>query len=47
MVDPGRPPFPPNRPYRQPFNYPKYVKDLDPNVHVIVFKATIKANGET
>ncbi len=39
--------IPPNRPYHRPLNYPKYVKDFDPNVHVKVFKVAIKANGET
>jgi len=47
MLNLGKPPLPPNRPYCQPFNYPKYVKDSNPNVHVRVFKATVKANGET
>jgi hypothetical protein len=28
MVNPGRPPLTPNKPYRQPLNYTKYVKDL-------------------
>jgi hypothetical protein len=42
----GIPPLPPNWPYRLPFNYPKFVKDYDPNVHVQVFKTTIRANGE-
>ncbi len=28
IVNPGMPPLPPNRPYRQPHNYPKYVKIL-------------------
>jgi hypothetical protein len=43
----GIPPLPPNKPYHQPFNYPEYVKDYDPNVHIKVFKAAIKTNGET
>jgi hypothetical protein len=47
MVNPSRPPLPPNRPYCRPLNYPKYVKDYDPNVHVKVFKVAIKANNET
>ncbi len=47
MMNPSRPSLPPNRPYCQPLNYPKYVKDSDPDVHVRVFKATIRANGET
>ncbi len=37
----------PNRPYCRPFNYPKYVKDSNPNVHVRVFKVAMRANGET
>jgi hypothetical protein len=44
MMNLGRPPLPPNKPYRQPFNYPKYVKNFNLDVHV---KTTIKANGET
>jgi hypothetical protein len=47
MVNLGRPPLPPNRPYCRPFNYPKYVKDFDPDVHVKMFKVAIKANSET
>jgi hypothetical protein len=47
MVNPSMPPLPPNRPYHQPLNYPKYVKDFNPNAHVKVFKAAIKANNET
>jgi hypothetical protein len=35
-----------SKPYRKPFNYPKYKKDFDLDVHVQVFKATIKANYE-
>jgi hypothetical protein len=46
MVNPWRPPLPPNRPYCWPLNYLEYVKDFDPNVHVRVFKATIRRNGE-
>jgi hypothetical protein len=46
MVNLGRPPLPPNKPYHQPLNYLEYVKGFDPNVHVRVFQATIKANGE-
>jgi hypothetical protein len=37
MMDSGKPPLPPNRPYHQPLNYPKYVMDSDPNAHVKVF----------
>jgi hypothetical protein len=47
MMNLGRPPLPPNKPYHRPFNYPKYVKDSNPNVHVRVFKVAIRANGET
>jgi hypothetical protein len=47
MVNPGRPPLPPNRPYHRPFNYHEYVKDFDPNVHVRMLKATIRANSVT
>jgi hypothetical protein len=34
MVNLGRPPLPPNRPYHQPFNYLEYVKDFDLDAHV-------------
>jgi hypothetical protein len=37
MVNPGRPPLPPNRPYHQPLNYPEYVKDSDLSVNVRMF----------
>jgi hypothetical protein len=47
MVNPSKPPLPPNKPYRWSLNYPEYVKDFDPNVHVRVFKVTIRANNET
>jgi hypothetical protein len=47
IMNPCRPPLPQNKPYRQPFNYPKYVKNSNPNAHVRVFKIAIKANGET
>jgi hypothetical protein len=33
-------------PYRK-LQYPTYVKDIDPNAHIRVFKKAIKANGET
>jgi len=46
MVHLDMPPLPPNKPYHQPLNYPKYVKDFDPNAHVKVFKVPIKRNGE-
>jgi hypothetical protein len=32
-------------PYRK-LQYPTYVKDTNPNAHIIFFKKTIKANGE-
>jgi len=46
-MNPSRSPLPPKRPYCQPLNYPEYVKDVDPNAHVKVFKVAIKTNGET
>jgi hypothetical protein len=33
-------------PYRQLFNYPQYVKDLNLDAHVRVFKDTIITNKE-
>ncbi len=47
MVNPCRPPLPPNRPYYWPLNYLEHVKDSDPDAHVRVFKITIKTNSET
>ncbi len=47
MMNPSIPPLPPNRPYHRPLNYLEYAKDFDPNAHVRVFKAIIRANGET
>jgi hypothetical protein len=47
MVNLGKTPLPPNRHYHRPLNYPKYVKDFDPNAHVRVFKTSIRANNET
>ncbi len=47
MVNPRSQPLPPNRPYHWPLNYPKYVKDSDPNAYVKIFKVAIKANSET
>jgi hypothetical protein len=47
MVNPKKPPLPPNRPYCQPFNYLEYVEDSNLDVHVRVFKVAIKANNET
>jgi hypothetical protein len=38
MMNPNLPPLPPNMPYCWPFNYPKYVKDFDPNAHVRVLR---------
>lgn len=34
MMNLGIPPLPLNVFYRRPFNYPKYVKDFDLNIHV-------------
>jgi hypothetical protein len=36
-----------SKPYCRPLNYLKYVKDLNPNAHVIVFKVAIKVDNET
>jgi len=47
MVHLGRPPLPLSKPYHRPLNYLEYVKDSDPNAHVRVFKASIRANSET
>ncbi len=30
----------------QKLQYPTYVKDIDPDAHIRVFKKTIKVNGE-
>jgi hypothetical protein len=46
MVNLRKPPLPPNKLNCQPLNYLEYVKDFDPNAHVTMFKATIKANSE-
>jgi hypothetical protein len=46
MVNPCKSPLPPNRPYCWPLNYPKYVKDSNPDAHVKMFKVVIKANSE-
>lgn len=35
-----------SRPFKKPFNYPIYKKDSNLDVHVRIFKATIKANYE-
>ncbi len=47
LVNPSRPPLPPNKPYYRPLNYHEYVKDFDPNAHVKVFKVAIKVHSET
>jgi hypothetical protein len=47
MVNPGRPPLPPNRPYHRPLNYFEYVKDFDLDARVRVFKVVIRTNSET
>jgi len=47
MVNLNTPPLPPNRPYRWPHNYLEYVKIFDLDVHVRVFKVTIRTNSET
>jgi hypothetical protein len=47
MVNPGKSPLPLNRPYHRPLNYLEDDKDFDPNVHVRIFKAAIRANSET
>jgi hypothetical protein len=46
MMNPSRLSLAPNKTYHWPLNYLEYVKDYDPNAHVRVFKATIRANGE-
>jgi len=46
MVNLGKPPLRPNRPYCRPLNYLEYVKDSNPNVHVKVFKVAIRENSE-
>jgi hypothetical protein len=46
MMNPSIPPFPLNKPYHWSFNYFEYVKNCDLDVHVKVFKATIKVIGE-
>jgi hypothetical protein len=33
-------------PYRRPLNYFEYKKDFDSHVHLRIFKAALKANGE-
>ncbi len=46
MVNPSKPPLPPNKPYCHPLNYLEYVKDSNSNVHVIIFKVAIRTNNE-
>jgi hypothetical protein len=46
IMNSSKPLLPPNRPYHQPLDYPKYVKDFDPDAHVKVFKVAIRTNGE-
>jgi hypothetical protein len=41
MVNPSRPPSPPNTPYCRPLNYLEYVKDFDPNAHVRILKVPL------
>jgi hypothetical protein len=47
MVNPSKPPLPPNRPCCRPLNYLEFVKKIDLNVHVRIFKVAIKTNSET
>jgi len=42
-----QPVVPYTRPFKKPHNYLEYKKDSDSDVHVQVFKVTIKVNGET
>ncbi len=35
------------KPYRSTLKYQNYKKDVNPNVHVIMFQAIVKANGKT
>ncbi len=46
VMNPSRPPLSPNKPYRWPFNYLKYMKNSNLNAHVKVVKDAIKTNGE-
>ncbi len=46
IMNPSRPPLPPNKPYRRPLNYHEYVIDANLKAHVKVLKVAIKANGE-
>jgi hypothetical protein len=42
MVNPSRPPLPPNKPYCWSFNYFGYVKDFDLDIHVRFLKLPLK-----
>jgi len=42
----GKPPLPPSRSYHWPLKYLEYVKYSDPDVHVRVFKVSIRINSE-
>ncbi len=42
MMNPRRPPLPPNKPYHWPLNYLEYVKDIDLDAHVKVFKLPLE-----
>jgi len=35
------------KPYQSTLKYQNYKKDVDPNVHMIMFQAIVKANGIT
>jgi hypothetical protein len=47
MVNPCRPPLPPNRPFCRPLNYHEYVKDCDLDAHARMFEVVFKVNSET
>ncbi len=38
---------PTNKLWYRKFQYPTYMKDIDRDAHIIIFKKVIKANGET
>jgi hypothetical protein len=40
-------PEPTNKLPYQKLQYPTYVKDINPDAHIKIFKKAIKANGET
>jgi hypothetical protein len=42
LVNPGKPPLSPNRPYCQPLNYLEYVKDSDPMFMSELLKLPLK-----